>query len=178
MIPHSASTNEKGFVMKFRRHSFIADVALVSILAGGLAACGNGSSGNGNGGASNTGGATSSLQITGAATAALTGPLSCTTSADEIRGDLSQTVNGTLYLIQVDVTHFKGPGSYTTDTTDGSPSVSVNNEQANGLWNSQYSNQPTTIVVNADGKSGTVSGPLVNNDTKTTSNISGTWACG
>lgn len=141
-----------------------------------LAACGGSSSD----GTPSTSGNVSNLTFTGAVAGSITSEGSCTKSSIGLNAIWTQPINGKLYLFQITPTHYNGAGTYTTDTTAGSPSVSITDQSIGGTttWLSQHSSQPGTIIVNANQTSGTVDDIMTGDDAgKTTVHVTGTWTC-
>jgi hypothetical protein len=83
------------------------------------------------------------------------------------------------HLFQIAITHYKGAATYTTDKTEGSPAVDLTSEADATSWHSQYTTQPSTIVLNANLTSGTVDGVLTQDSGSpaTTVHVSGSWVC-
>ncbi len=151
-------------------------VALALLLT--LAACGGGSSDQSGGPGS--GGQSSSLALSGAVTGAIASVGTCALAAGDLFKPVwTETIGGKLYLFQIVIAHYKGAATYTTDQTEGSPAVDLTSEADGAGWHSQFTTHPTSIVLNADLKSGTVDGVLTRDSGSppTTVHVSGSWVC-
>jgi hypothetical protein len=151
-------------------------LSLALLLA--LAACGTDSSGQPGGSAG--GGQSSSLTLSGAVSGTISGVGTCApASGDLFKPVWTATIGGKLYLFQLAITHYKGAATYTTDQTEGSPAVDLTSEADGTGWHSQYTAQPSTIVLKADLTSGTVDGVLTQDSGSppATVHVSGSWAC-
>ena len=170
---------------RFHRLHMAASVALAVAFLCALAACGSAgttstgsASQNGSGGSGST--AASHLTLAGAVTGSIVSVGTCSPASDGLFKPVwTETIGGKLYLFQIALTHYTGAGHYTTDQTEGSPTVDLTSESDGTGWHSQLSTQTDTIVLNSDLKSGTVDAVLTQDSGSppATVHVTGSWVC-
>lgn len=158
-------------------------LSLALLLA--LSACGAGNPSSTSGGSNPSGstgsaGQASHLTLTGAVTGSIATVGSCSPASGGLFKPVwTPTLGGKLYLFQIALTHYKGAGTYTTDQTEGSPTVDLTSESDGTGWHTQSTAQSSSIVLNADAKSGTVDAVLTQDSGSPpmTVHVTGSWVC-